>query len=65
MSLCYLKLDLNVTLRLYEKFIKRAKSRQDETGSHFFKIKEKEILKFARRHYRGLEKQYDDTWNGR
>jgi hypothetical protein len=65
MFLFYPKLSLDVTYKLYEKFIKRAEDEQDRTGSYFFKIKKKEILKFAKNHFRRLEKRGWETWNGR
>ncbi|SPN98695.1 uncharacterized protein DNG_01739 [Cephalotrichum gorgonifer] len=65
MALFYPALTLDVTCKLYEKFIKRAKAEQERNCSYRFKIKEKEILKFARRHFKDLEKQNYDTWNGR
>ncbi|KAF4992487.1 hypothetical protein FDECE_13703 [Fusarium decemcellulare] len=65
MSLFYPKLDLEVTTKLYEKFIKRAREEQDRTGCYLFKIKEKEILRFAAKHFRRLEKSGSETWNGR
>jgi hypothetical protein len=65
MFLFYPKLSLDVTYRLYEKFIKRAEDEQNRTGSYFFKIKKKEILKFAKNHFRRLEKRGWETWNGR
>lgn len=64
MSLLYLPLDESATLKLYEEFIKRAKAEQERSGS-FFKIKEKEILRFAKRHFRQLKKEGLGTWNGR
>jgi hypothetical protein len=64
MSLLYLPLDESATLKLYEVFIKRAKAEQERSGS-FFKIKEKEILRFAKRHFQQLKKEGFGTWNGR
>ncbi|CAJ0543642.1 Ff.00g038530.m01.CDS01 [Fusarium sp. VM40] len=65
MFLFYPKLSLDVTYKLYEKFIQRAEDEQNRTGSYFFKIKKKEILKFAKSHFRRLEKRGWETWNGR
>lgn len=65
MALLYERLDAEVSCKLYEKFIQRARDEQERTDCHLFKIKEKEILRFARRHYRHLEKRGCETWNGR
>ncbi|KAI0548228.1 hypothetical protein F4679DRAFT_551690 [Xylaria curta] len=64
-SLFYPKFDLEATLKLYSTFIQRTRSEQDRLQSFTFKIKEKEILKFARRHFRQAEKEGLGTWNGR
>ncbi|KAF5572064.1 AAA family ATPase [Fusarium pseudoanthophilum] len=65
MSLFYPQLSLDVTCKLYEKFIRRAKTEQMNQGYYAFKIKEKEILKFGKKHFRTLEKNSYETWNGR
>ena len=65
MSLLYSSLDEHATLKLYEVFIKRTKMEQGRLGSYQFKIKEKEILRFARRHFRQLKRDGLSTWNGR
>ncbi|KAF5687207.1 AAA family ATPase [Fusarium denticulatum] len=65
MSLFYPQLSLDVTCKLYEKFIRRAKAEQMSQGYYAFKIKEKEILKFGKKHFRTLEKNSYETWNGR
>ncbi|PNP81403.1 hypothetical protein FNYG_05209 [Fusarium nygamai] len=65
MSLFYPQLSLDVTCKLYEKFIRRAKAEQMRQGYYAFKIKEKEILKFGKKHFRTLEKNSYETWNGR
>ncbi|KAF4447063.1 AAA family ATPase [Fusarium austroafricanum] len=65
MSLFYPQLSLDVTCKLYEKFIRRAKAEQLRQGSYLFRIKEKEILKFGKKHFRGLEKEGYEAWNGR
>jgi SpoVK/Ycf46/Vps4 family AAA+-type ATPase len=65
LSLFYPALDLEVTLKIYEKFIARTKYSLEKNGSHRFKIKDKEILKFARRQFRDQHKHKRDTWNGR
>ncbi|KAF4501997.1 AAA family ATPase [Fusarium agapanthi] len=65
MSLFYPQLSLDITCKLYEKFIRRAKAEQMKQGCYAFKIKEKEILKFGKKHFRTLEKNGHETWNGR
>ncbi|KPM38562.1 hypothetical protein AK830_g7977 [Neonectria ditissima] len=65
MSLFYPSLSLDVTCKLYEKFVNRAKVEQYRKHSHQFKIKEKEILRFGKKHFLSLEKAGCETWNGR
>lgn len=65
LSLYYPRLDLERTLKLHETFLKRTREEQGRIGITQFKIKEKEILNFAKRHYRRLEKEGYNTWNGR
>ncbi|KAK1990112.1 hypothetical protein LX36DRAFT_593283 [Colletotrichum falcatum] len=65
MSLWYQKLDLNVTSQLYQKFIDRTRAEQEATRTRHFKIRDKEILAFAKKHFVGLEKESQETWNGR
>lgn len=65
MSLFYPKFDLEATLRLYSTYIKRARAEQERSTIATFKIKEKEILKFAKRQFRQAEKEGLGTWNGR
>ncbi|KAI1130703.1 hypothetical protein F5Y10DRAFT_235014 [Nemania abortiva] len=64
-SLFYPRFDLDATLKLYSTYIKRTRDEQDRLKSANFKIKEKEILKFAKRHFRQSEKEGLGTWNGR
>ncbi|KAI0860878.1 hypothetical protein F4860DRAFT_503744 [Xylaria cubensis] len=64
-SLFYPKFDLDATLKLYSTYIKRTRLEQERLQSANFKIKEKEIMKFARRHFRQAEKEGLGTWNGR
>ncbi|KAJ0373437.1 hypothetical protein COL26b_008295 [Colletotrichum chrysophilum] len=64
-SLFYPKLNLKVTKELYRKFIKRAKDEQRSRGHVEFEIKKSEIMDFAKEHFRDLEKNGRDTWNGR
>ncbi|KAK3318705.1 hypothetical protein B0H66DRAFT_248120 [Apodospora peruviana] len=65
MSLFYPHIDLETTLRLYEVFIRRTKEEQERSGSFLFKINQKQLLRFAERHFRKLEKRGLGTWNGR
>ncbi|KAI0965292.1 hypothetical protein F4678DRAFT_476688 [Xylaria arbuscula] len=64
-SLFYPKFDLEATIRLYSTYIKRTRAEQERLESATFRIKEKEILKFAKRHFRQGEKEGLGTWNGR
>ncbi|KAJ8129711.1 hypothetical protein O1611_g3918 [Lasiodiplodia mahajangana] len=64
-SLFYPRFDLEATLKLYSTYIKRTRDEQDRLQSATFKIKEKEILRFAKRHFRQGEKEGLGTWNGR
>lgn len=65
LSLYYPRIDLETTVKLYGGFLQRAREEQKRIGVTQFKIKEKEILKFASRHYRRLQKENLNTWNGR
>lgn len=65
LSLYYPRIELDATLKLYEVFLERARKEQKRIGVTKFKIKQKEILKFAERHYRRLQKEGYNTWNGR
>ncbi|KAG6354754.1 hypothetical protein INS49_003835 [Diaporthe citri] len=65
LSLYYPRIDLDATVKLYEVFLKRARDEQTRIGVTQFKIKQKEILRFASRHYRRLQKEGYNTWNGR
>lgn len=65
LSVYYPRINLDTTVRLYEVFLKRARDEQERIGVTQFKIKQKEILKFASRHYRRLQKEGYNTWNGR
>lgn len=65
LSVYYPRLDLDTTLKLYENLLLRAKEEQRKCGVVQFQIKNKEILSFAKRHYRGLQKEGFNTWNGR
>ncbi|KAK2053544.1 P-loop containing nucleoside triphosphate hydrolase protein [Colletotrichum caudatum] len=65
MSLSYPKLNLSVTTQLYQKFIDRARAEQDATQTHHFKIRDKEILASAKKHFIRLEREIRETWNGR
>lgn len=65
LSLYYPRIDLDTTVKLYEVFLKRALDEQKRIGVTQFKIKKESILKFAARHYRRLQKEGYNTWNGR
>jgi hypothetical protein len=65
MSLFYPHLSLDATTKLYEVFIKRTVDEQKNSEMVEFKIKRKEILKFAKSHFKRLEKTGLSTWNGR
>ncbi|KAJ9156114.1 AAA family ATPase [Pleurostoma richardsiae] len=65
LSLHYPRLDLEATLELYRVFIRRTRSEQDRVGLTQFKIKDKEILRFAKQHFRQAKKEGFSTWNGR
>ncbi|KAK1987587.1 hypothetical protein LZ30DRAFT_615347 [Colletotrichum cereale] len=65
MSLSYPSLDLSVTCKLYQKFIARTRAEQEATHTHHFKIRDKEILAFAKKHFIRLERDNRETWNGR
>jgi SpoVK/Ycf46/Vps4 family AAA+-type ATPase len=65
MSLFYPKFDLEATVKLYTTYINRTREEQERLESITFKIKEREILRFARRHFKQCEKERLGTWNGR
>ncbi|KAF7549935.1 hypothetical protein G7Z17_g6069 [Cylindrodendrum hubeiense] len=65
LSVYYPRLDLDTTLKLYENLLIKTKEEQKKSGAAHFSIKSKEILGFAKRHYRGLQKEGYNTWNGR
>ncbi|KAJ0122199.1 hypothetical protein J7T55_002711 [Diaporthe amygdali] len=65
LSLYYPRIDLETTVKLYGVFLQRARDEQTRIGVTHFKIKEKAILRFAARHYRRLQKEGYNTWNGR
>jgi hypothetical protein len=65
MSLFYPHLSIDATTKLYEVFIKRTIDEQKNEQIQEFKIKPKEILKFAKSHFKRLEKSGLSTWNGR
>ncbi|KAH7144593.1 hypothetical protein B0J13DRAFT_47647 [Dactylonectria estremocensis] len=65
LSLYYSRLDLETTLKLYENLVIKTKEEQRKSGAIQFQIKHKEIVSFAKRHFRGLQKEGYNTWNGR
>ncbi|KAI1270112.1 hypothetical protein F5Y18DRAFT_367142 [Xylariaceae sp. FL1019] len=64
-SLYYPKLDYAATRQLYKTYIQRTRMEQERANSATFDIRDKEILRFAKIHFRELEKEGFDTWNGR
>lgn len=64
-SLFYPRLDLPTTMKLYAKFIQRARDAQERKQNFSFKIKDKQILSFAEKHFHQLEAANRETWNGR
>jgi predicted DNA repair protein MutK len=65
MSLYYQHLSLEATEKLYEVFIRRTAEEQKNSQITEFKIKRKEIMRFAKSHFKRLEKDGLSTWNGR
>ncbi|KAH8885480.1 hypothetical protein GQ53DRAFT_628393, partial [Thozetella sp. PMI_491] len=65
LSLYFPRLDLDTTIRLYQVFLRRVRVEQQKDGTANFKVKEREILRFAKHHYRRLQKEGYNTWNGR
>jgi AAA+ superfamily predicted ATPase len=65
LSLYYPNFDLDATLNLYEVFIGRIKKAQKQDSSPMFVIKDREIMRFAKRHFKQLKKEGLETWNGR
>jgi hypothetical protein len=65
MSLFYPHLGLDATLQLYQILLDRTLAEQKQSKTVDFKVKPKEILRFAKWHYRHLEKDGLATWNGR
>lgn len=65
MSLFYPHLGLDATLQLYQILIDRTIAEQKQSKTVDFKVKPKEVLSFAKAHFRRLEKERLATWNGR
>lgn len=65
MSLLYSALNRKATLTLYEVFIKRTIAEQNNSTMAEFKLKQKEIMKFAKAHFKRLQEAGLSTWNGR
>lgn len=65
LSLFYPRLRKDETIKLYKVFIQRAKDEQARLGSNTFKIDKKQIIDFAKRHYREMDREGLGTWNGR
>ena len=65
MSLFYPHLGIDATLQLCQILLDRTLAEQKQSKTVDFKVKPKEILRFAKSHFRGLEKESLATWNGR
>lgn len=65
MSLLYSALDRKTTLTLYKVFIKRTKAEQNNSTREEFKLERKEIMEFAKDHFKRLKEAGLSTWNGR
>ncbi|CZS94021.1 uncharacterized protein RAG0_04060 [Rhynchosporium agropyri] len=65
MSLYFPHLGLEATLKLYQILLDRTIAEQKISKKVDFKVKSKEIQKFARSHFKRLEKAGLATWNGR
>lgn len=66
LSVYYPRLDLDTTISLYKAFLVRAKKEQAKSEMpETFKFRDKEILRFAKKHYRQMKKEGYSTWNGR
>jgi hypothetical protein len=65
MSLFYPHLGLDATLQLYKILLDRTIAEQKASGKVDFRVKPKEILSFAKSHFKRLEKEGLATWNGR
>ena len=65
-ALRYPRLELKATMKLYKLLIARTIAEQKEANRLEFEVDEKEILRFARRHFRSLDEDAKlATWNGR
>lgn len=65
MSLFYDALNLDATIALYKVLLKRLDAEQKSSKVVEFKVKPKQILRFAEMHFKRLEKKGLGTWNGR
>ena len=65
MSLFFPRLDIEATVNIYKLLLQRTADQQKKSKKVEFNIKRKEITKFARIHYKHLERQGLGTWNGR
>ncbi|KAH6693395.1 P-loop containing nucleoside triphosphate hydrolase protein [Leptodontidium sp. MPI-SDFR-AT-0119] len=65
MSLFYPHLGLDATLQLYKILLDRTLAEQKASKKVDFKVKSKEIMSFAKSHYKRLTKEGLITWNGR
>jgi hypothetical protein len=65
MSLFYPHLGIDATLQLYQILLDRTLAEQKQSKTVDFKVKPKEILRFAKLNFRRLEREGLATWNGR
>lgn len=65
MSLFYPRLNLEATLQLYKILLERTVEEQKQSKKIDFRVKPKEVLNFAKSHFRELERDGLATWNGR
>lgn len=65
-SLLYERFSLHRTLKVWENNIKRIEKEFNRDGKRGIDVKHKEILEFAKDHFKGLDGSNDLTvWNGR
>jgi len=65
MSLFYPRLDLEATRKIYQLLIDRTLAEQKNSNTASFKVKSKEIMKFAKSNFKQMTREGLATWNGR
>ena len=65
MSLFYPRLDLEATRKIYQLLIDRTLAEQKNSNTTSFKVKSKEIMKFAKSNFKQMTREGLATWNGR